>query len=139
MVTIHEENKVKFRKSKEFNLLLLFYFLKISFLNNGKELRNNLKEIYYGFKTEELRSLKEFKKFIYHKGSCAIETLIDGKNMGTITTVSRNVEDMFGVPAAKVKGTSINTLMPEFMGVEHEKIINRWFTTGAWNTIGKLK
>lgn len=65
--------------------------MKISFLNNGKELRNNLKEIYYGFKTDELRSLKEFKKFIYHKGSCAIETLIDAKTMGKITTVSKNI------------------------------------------------
>lgn len=136
---IYEQNKIKFKKSKQFNLLLLFYFLKISFLNNGKELRNNLKEIYYGFKTDELRTLKEFKKFIYHKGSCAIETLIDPKSMGKITTVSKNIEDIFGVAAVKAKGTSINSLMPEFMGLQHEEILNNWFKNGTWKTIGKLK
>ena len=58
MVSIFEENKNKFKKSKEFNLLLLFYFLKVSFMKSGKELRTNLKEIYYGFKADELKSLK---------------------------------------------------------------------------------
>ena len=72
MVSIFEENKNKFKKSKEFNLLLLFYFLKVSFMKSGKELRTNLKEIYYGFKADELKSLKEFRKFIFHKQSCAI-------------------------------------------------------------------
>lgn len=119
MLRIYEENSGKFKKSKEFNLLMLFYFLKVSFLNNGKDIKANLKEIYYGFKLDELRSLKEFKKFIFHKSSCAVETMVDTKSMGTITLVSRNVEDLFGVPQEKVKGTSINSLMPDFMGKEH--------------------
>jgi hypothetical protein len=34
---------VKFKKSKEFNLLMLFYFVKVSFINNGKEIKENLK------------------------------------------------------------------------------------------------
>lgn len=29
--------------------------------------------------------------------------------------------------------------MPEFMGLEHEHILNNWFKNGAWKTIGKLK
>jgi hypothetical protein len=139
MTCIFEENKVKFKKSKEFNLLLLFYFLKISFLNNGRELRANLKEIYYGYKVDELRSLKEFRKFIFHKQSCAIETLIDNKSMGNITNVSNNVIDMFGVPALKIKGTCINDMMPQFMADEHEHILSEWAKTGTWRTIGKLK
>lgn len=36
---IFDQNKVRFKKSKEFNLLLLFYFIKVSFLNNGKEIK----------------------------------------------------------------------------------------------------
>ncbi len=118
---------------------MLFYFLKVSFLHTGKDLKTNLKEIYYGFKIDELRSLKEFKKFIYHKSSCAVETMIDTKSMGIITTVSRNVEDMFGIPPEKIKGASINSIMPEFMGAEHENIMLNWAKTGTWHTIGKLK
>ena len=52
MIDIFEEFKVKFKKSKEFNLLLMFYFMKVSFLDNGGELRANLKEIYYGYKID---------------------------------------------------------------------------------------
>ena len=36
--------------------------------------------------------------------------------MGIITNASKNLVDMFGVPAAKAKGSSINEMMPEFMG-----------------------
>lgn len=65
--------------------------------------------------------------------------MVDNKSMGVITAASRNVEDMFGVSQDKVKGASINSLMPEFMGKEHENIMTRWSQTGTWYTIGKLK
>lgn len=89
--------------------------MKVSFLGNGNEIKENLKEIYYGYKEDELYSLKEFKKFIFHKRSCVIETLVDTKSMGIVTAVSRSVEDMFGFPVDKIMGISINNLMPSFM------------------------
>jgi hypothetical protein len=52
LMLIFEQNKVTFRKSKEFNLLFLFYFVKVSFLSNGKEIRENLKELYFGYKED---------------------------------------------------------------------------------------
>jgi hypothetical protein len=58
IMQIYNENRLKFKKSKQFNLLILFYFTKISFLNNGRELKANLKEIYYGYKVDELQSIK---------------------------------------------------------------------------------
>jgi hypothetical protein len=136
---IFSENKSTFKKSKEFNLLLLFYFVKVGFLNNGKEMKQNLKELYYGYKEDELYSLKEFKKFIYHKRSCVIETLVDTKAMGIVTAASRNVEEMFGMPQSKVIGISISNLMPQFMAEEHELVMTDWARSGTWRTIGKLK
>ena len=59
--------------------------------------------------------------------------------MGLITAASHNVEEMFGLPYERVMGASINSLMPEFMGGEHESIMERWGKGGTWRTIGKLK
>ena len=59
--------------------------------------------------------------------------------MGLITAASHNVEEMFGLPYKRVMGASINSLMPEFMGGEHESIMERWGKGGTWRTIGKLK
>ena len=59
--------------------------------------------------------------------------------MGNITNVSKNVVEMFGIPADKAKGSSVNSMMPEFMGKEHEKILDNWTQTGTWRTIGRLK
>ena len=83
--------------------------------------------------------MKEFRKFIFHKHSCAIETTIDIKSMGLITNVSANVAEMFGTPADKVKGSFINSLMPDFIGKEHDSIMVSWAKDGTWRTIGKLK
>jgi len=59
--------------------------------------------------------------------------------MGVITNVSLNVIDLFGTPAEKVKGSSINSLMPPFMGNEHVNVLKGWVQTGTWRTIGRLK
>ena len=55
---IYHANRQQFRKSKHFNLLILFYFTRISFLSNGRDVKANLKEIYYGYKVDELHSIK---------------------------------------------------------------------------------
>lgn len=65
--------------------------------------------------------------------------MVDTKVMGIVSAASRNVEDMFGLPASKVIGTTINNLMPQFMAVEHEVILEEWAKSGTWRTIGKLK
>jgi len=87
----------------------------VSFISNGREIRENINKIYYGYKEKELYSLKEFKNFVYHKRSCVIETFVDTKSMGIITAASQNIGDIFGFTRSKVIGTSINNLMPKFM------------------------
>lgn len=68
-----------------------------------------------------------------------IETLVDTKTMGIITGATRNVEEMFGMPSSKIIGTSINNIMPQFMGDEHELVMADWAHSGTWRTIGRLK
>jgi hypothetical protein len=46
--------------------------------------------------------------------------------MGIVTAASKNVEDMFGFPGSKIIGISVNNLMPQFMGEEHELILSDW-------------
>lgn len=59
--------------------------------------------------------------------------------MGIITAASHNVEEMFGFPYEKIIGKSINSLMPDIMQTEHDKIMLDWAKIGTWRTVGKLK
>ena len=68
-----------------------------------------------------------------------METIIDNKSMGIVTAVSKNIEELFGNPPQKLIGSSINTLMPQFLSDEHEVVMNSWAESGTWRTIGKLK
>ncbi len=46
---------------------------------------------------------------------------------------------MFGYHQHKVIGLNLNKLMPQFMSMEHDNIIQNWIKTGHWRSISKLK
>lgn len=118
----------------------MFYYTKVSFLSvNIEDVLNNLREQMRKIKEEELSSTKEFAKYIFHKRSCVIESLIDEEIMGTVTRSSKNVFEMFGYHSNEIKGMNLNKLMPIFMAAEHDLILSEWVKIGTWRTVGKLK
>ncbi|MFP3941196.1 MAG: PAS domain S-box protein [Thermoanaerobaculia bacterium] len=66
----------------------------------------------------------------------AVDAFVTIDALGTIQSVNRSAERMFGYPAGEMVGRNVNMLMPSPWREEHDRYIGRYLETGEKRIIG---